>query len=103
MDGAELIRARRAELVAAFALLTRLPVSLLPTLPQAAPGANAWAYPLVGATVGAIGGAVYWLAASLDLPPALASLIAIAARTPSSASSSCATTRSAPTARWRSC
>jgi len=78
MDGAELIRARLAELVAAFALLTRLPVSLLPTLPQAAPGANAWAYPLVGATVGAIGGAVYWLAASLDLPPALASLIAIA-------------------------
>jgi adenosylcobinamide-GDP ribazoletransferase len=79
MNAREPIRARLAELVAAFALLTRLPVTLLPSLPQPAPGASVWAYPLAGATVGAIGGGVYWLAHGLSLPPPLASLYALAA------------------------
>ena len=60
-----------------MALLTRLPV---PKLSLPAPrGADAvWAYPLVGAMVGALGGGAYWLAAWLSLPPALAALCALA-------------------------
>ncbi len=36
-------------------------------------------YPLVGLAVGAAGGAVFWLAAAIGLPPLLAGLIAVAA------------------------
>jgi adenosylcobinamide-GDP ribazoletransferase len=79
MNAHDTIRARLGEVVGAFALLTRLPVSFLPALPQAQPGASVWAYPLVGATVGALGGAVYWLAHGLSLPPALATLFALGA------------------------
>ena len=78
MSGAEPWRQRLAELADAFALLTRLPVSSLPALPQAAPGASVWAYPVVGATVGALGGAVYWLVHALGCPAPLAALWALA-------------------------
>jgi adenosylcobinamide-GDP ribazoletransferase len=43
------------------------------------PAEAVWAYPIVGATVGAIGGAVYWIAHSLSCPPALAALCALVA------------------------
>jgi adenosylcobinamide-GDP ribazoletransferase len=69
---------RSAELGAAFALLTRLPVHRL-SLPEPTPTAAAvWAFPLVGACIGAIGGVVYWLAHFLSCPPALAALCALA-------------------------
>ena len=66
-----------AELRAAFSFLTRLPVSIATftvTLAQAS-----WAFPLVGIVVGLIGGIAYLIAASLNLPPLAAALIAVAA------------------------
>jgi adenosylcobinamide-GDP ribazoletransferase len=63
------------ELAASFALLTRLPVGRFvpPDKTQAV-----WAYPIVGATVGLIGGVAYWLLFSLSCPPVLAALLAVA-------------------------
>jgi adenosylcobinamide-GDP ribazoletransferase len=72
-------RQRLAELKQAFGLLTRLPVHRLPTLPATAPGTNAWAYPLAGAAIGAIGGVSYAIAYWLACPPPLAALFALAA------------------------
>lgn len=79
MNARDRLGARLAELGAAFVLLTRLPVARL-ALPQPmSPAAAVWAYPLVGASVGAIGGAVYWLTHWLSCPPALAALCALLA------------------------
>lgn len=79
MSAADL-RARAGEIVAALALLTRLPVGALAArLPVLEPARAVWAYPLAGAIVGAIGGGVYWLGASLGLPPALSAVWALAA------------------------
>jgi adenosylcobinamide-GDP ribazoletransferase len=79
MNANETVREKLAELAVAFGLLTRLPVPRL-LLPAVGARSDAvWAYPLVGATVGALGGAVYWLAHSLSCPPALAALWALAA------------------------
>jgi adenosylcobinamide-GDP ribazoletransferase len=79
MSAADTLRARGAELVAAVTLLTRLPVHRLSlgTAPDSA-GSAVWAYPLVGAGVGAIGAAAYWLTSALHCPPALAALWATA-------------------------
>jgi adenosylcobinamide-GDP ribazoletransferase len=62
------------DLSAALMLLTRLPV------PGALPAraAGVWAWPIVGAIVGLVGAAVYWLAIRLGLPPALAAICAVA-------------------------
>jgi adenosylcobinamide-GDP ribazoletransferase len=68
------------DLIAALRLLTRLPVGWLagadrpPNLRR-----MVWAYPLVGALVGAIGGGAYWIAAGIGCPPALAAVWCIAA------------------------
>jgi adenosylcobinamide-GDP ribazoletransferase len=67
---------RRDELVAAFMLLTRLPVARLGRL-HPSPGASVWAYPIVGAVVGAIGAGVFWVAALAGLPPALGALFTV--------------------------
>ena len=49
-------------------------------LPDDRAGADAvWAYPVVGAAIGAIGGAVYWFTHSLSCPPALAAICALLA------------------------
>lgn len=78
MNGTEIVRERVSEFGYAIGLLTRLPVPGFAL--RAAPGADAvWAYPLVGALVGAIGGAVYWLLYLLSVPPALGALFALAA------------------------
>ena len=71
-------RSRAAELAAAFTLLTRLP---MPTRLGAPPemARCVWAYPLVGAVVGAMTGAAYAVAAYLGIPPTLAACWAIAA------------------------
>lgn len=69
-----------ADLIAALRLLTRLPVDWLagagrpPRLQR-----MVWAYPLVGALVGALGGIAYWIAAGIGCPPALAAVWGLAA------------------------
>ena len=78
MNANEMVREKLGELAVAFGLLTRFPVPRL-LLPAAGARSDAvWAYPLVGATVGALGGGVYWLAHVLSLPPAFAALCALA-------------------------
>jgi nicotinate-nucleotide--dimethylbenzimidazole phosphoribosyltransferase len=79
MNAAEMLRQRLSELAAAFALLTRLPVHRLSLPRLTVPAEAVWAYPIVGAAVGAIGGAVYWFTHSLSCPPALAALCALVA------------------------
>jgi adenosylcobinamide-GDP ribazoletransferase len=79
MNAAEMLRERLAELAAAFALLTRLPVHRLALPRVTVPSEAVWAYPVVGAAVGAIGGAVYWITHSLSCPPALAAICALVA------------------------
>jgi adenosylcobinamide-GDP ribazoletransferase len=70
----------RDEFLAAFQFLTRLPLGgasedvLAPSLADAA-----WAFPLVGLAIGAIGGIAYWIASALALPALAAALIAVAA------------------------
>ncbi len=75
MSRSEVWRKRAGALAAAFALLTRLPVGRFvpPDETQAV-----WPYPIVGATVGLIGGGAYWLLFSLSCPPVLAALLAVA-------------------------
>ncbi|HEY2133246.1 MAG TPA: adenosylcobinamide-GDP ribazoletransferase [Acetobacteraceae bacterium] len=63
----------RTELAAAFALLSRLPVGRF--LPDGVPVDFAWvvwAYPVVGAVLGILGGAVFWVAVRLGMMPVLA-------------------------------
>jgi len=79
MNAAEILRQRLIELAAAFALLTRLPVHRLALPRLTLPSEAVWAYPIVGAGVGAIGGVVYWLTHWLSCPPALAALCALVA------------------------
>jgi adenosylcobinamide-GDP ribazoletransferase len=70
----------RAELAGAFMLLTRLPAGWLAG--GRAPAAFAdtvWAYPVVGAVVGGIGGAAYWACCRLGLPPAVGAVWTLAA------------------------
>jgi adenosylcobinamide-GDP ribazoletransferase len=70
----------RSELATAFMLLTRLPVARFagwespPDLARCA-----WAFPLAGLVVGGLGGAVYWAAHSLGMPPPLAAAWTLAA------------------------
>ncbi len=77
MSGVEWAKARCAETVAAFALLTRLPVGLIPVPWTRELRHAAWAYPLVGAAVGLIGGLTYWIVQGLGVPPVLAAIFAI--------------------------
>ena len=79
MNATEILRQRLIELAAAFALLTRLPVHRFALPRLTVPAEAVWAYPVVGAAIGAIGGAVYWLAHSLSCPPPLAAICAILA------------------------
>ena len=68
------------EALAAAVLLTRLPVGgLVPAGAWPAGGACVWAYPLVGALVGAAGGLVHAGLAALALPEPLPALWAVAA------------------------
>jgi adenosylcobinamide-GDP ribazoletransferase len=68
--------ARLADLKLALMILTRIPVASA-ALPTDATLARAlWAYPVAGAVVGAISGAVYFAAARLHLPAAALALAA---------------------------
>ncbi|HWE74909.1 MAG TPA: adenosylcobinamide-GDP ribazoletransferase [Stellaceae bacterium] len=70
----------RDEFLAALTFLTRLPLggtranAPLPSLAD-----TAWAFPLVGLVIGAIGGVAYAIAFAIGLPPLAAALIAVAA------------------------
>jgi adenosylcobinamide-GDP ribazoletransferase len=59
-------------------LLTRLPAGWIARAP-AAIGDSVWAFPLVGAAVGGIGGGGYWIAVRLGLPPLVAAVWTLAA------------------------
>ncbi len=70
----------RAELAAAFMLLTRLPVGWFAG--NRVPPDQAfciWAYPVVGAAVGGIGALAYLLCARIGMTPALAAVWTLAA------------------------
>lgn len=70
------LRARLTEAQLALVLLTRLPAGRLPN-PAPSTAAAAWAFPLVGALVGALSGVVYVMADAV-LPSLTAALLAIA-------------------------
>src|SRR4029079_17055522 len=78
MNATELARERTAELAASFGLLTRVPVAYL-NLPDVRTADAVWAFPLAGAAVGVLGGAVYWLAHAIGCPPPLAALFTLGA------------------------
>jgi len=75
----------RAEFLAAFTFLTRLPLSRARSAIAATSLADnvmladtVWTFPLVGVVIGAIGGIAYAIASALALPPLSAALIAVA-------------------------
>ena len=69
------MNARWAELVGAFMLLTRLPVSVL-SHANPATARCVWAYPVVGAAIGSAGALVFILAA-FAMPTVLAAMVAV--------------------------
>ncbi len=69
-----------SDIAAAITLLTRLPLPHAPG-PRASIAASAWAWPIAGALVGAIGGASALAAGWLGLPPAAAAGLALVAMT----------------------
>ncbi|TWI38192.1 adenosylcobinamide-GDP ribazoletransferase [Paracoccus sulfuroxidans] len=70
---------RLSELLLALVWLTRLPVWRVLPDPAPALSVSVWAFPLVGALVGALAACVWSLALWLELTPMLAALLAIAA------------------------
>ncbi|WP_419758437.1 adenosylcobinamide-GDP ribazoletransferase [Acidisoma sp.] len=66
-----------ADLVAAFGLLTRLPLPREATASSS--GASVWAWPVVGLVIGLIGAAAYALAWRAGLSALLAALLAVTA------------------------
>jgi adenosylcobinamide-GDP ribazoletransferase len=70
-----------ADLVAAFGLLTRLPLprGTAPSSGTSSTGASVWAWPVVGLVIGAIGAAFYALAWRRGLTSVLAGLVAVIA------------------------
>ncbi len=59
-----------ADLLNAFMLLTRLPVArFAPVAEPSRFGRCVWAFPIVGLTINAFGGAIYWLARDLGITP----------------------------------
>src|SRR5262245_58241406 len=68
-----------ADLTAAAAFLTRLPIRACETSGMAALARASRCFPLVGLGIGLIGGTLYALAIALDLPPLLAAIVAVAA------------------------
>jgi adenosylcobinamide-GDP ribazoletransferase len=74
------MRALAGQLLTGFGLLTRLPLGrLLPAPDEVEFAACVWSYPVVGGVVGALGGAVFWVAARLGLSPSLAAAWTLAA------------------------
>jgi len=74
-----MMRAALAQLQLAFMLLTRLPAGQLPD-PAPRINAAAWAFPVAGLVVGLGAALVFWVAAALGLPLALAALLGLGAQ-----------------------
>ncbi|HXP30661.1 MAG TPA: adenosylcobinamide-GDP ribazoletransferase [Stellaceae bacterium] len=70
---------RRDEFLLALRFLTRLPLGAAGPPEPGALAPAGWAFPIVGAFIGIVSGLAYAVAASLDLPPLAAGLIAIGA------------------------
>src|SRR4051812_38702355 len=66
------------EFVIAAGVLTRFPIAA-EALEPGAVAASGWAFPLVGAGIGALCAAAFFVAALLDLPVEPAALLAVAA------------------------
>lgn len=62
-----------------MAFLTRLPVGVNFDGDNTAVARTCWAFPLVGAGIGAMGGGVCFVGLALPLPPLVAALVAVAA------------------------
>lgn len=60
----------RAELAGAVMLLTRLPAGWISAVPSDF-SRSVWAFPIVGAGVGGLGGGAYWVFALIGLPTAV--------------------------------
>lgn len=71
-------KTRVREFLAALSFLTVLPVGRN-GLPVSG-SATLWAFPLVGALVGLLGGAVFWASWHAGLPPSLSAIMAVAAQ-----------------------
>jgi adenosylcobinamide-GDP ribazoletransferase len=65
------------DILAAFSLLTRLPVPVDHERAGQRANAATWAYPLVGAAVGALSGLVYVIATALLIPSGLGAALAL--------------------------
>lgn len=71
---------RLLDLSAALGLLTRLPIPVDGEKAAARGARGAWAWPLAGAVVAGIAGAVGWTALMLGMPPGLAAGLVLAAQ-----------------------
>lgn len=65
------------DILAAFSLLTRLPVPVDHDRAGARASVATWAYPLVGAVVGALAGIVYMIATQLMIPSGIGAALAL--------------------------
>ena len=63
---------------AAWTLLSRLPWPFAVPRDLSAIGRGVWAFPIVGAVLGALGGGAYWLGREIGLPALVAATLAIA-------------------------
>ncbi len=68
------------DIAAAFSLLTRLPVPVDHARAGARGADAAWAFPLVGALLGLIAGALGWALLSMGIPSGMAAVFVIAAQ-----------------------
>src|SRR5437763_10273753 len=68
-----------ADLAAAIAFYTRLPLRPAGPVDGAAVARASWCAPLVGALIGALAGLAYWIAYRLNLPPLVCATLAVAA------------------------
>lgn len=78
MQTSDISQLALADLRAALALLTRLPLPYAPGTPRGA--AAAWAYPVAGVIIGTIAGMVAALSLLLGLTPAVAAALTLAAQ-----------------------
>jgi adenosylcobinamide-GDP ribazoletransferase len=62
-----------------LAFCTRLPVPVAEDAAGAGLARAGWTFPLIGAVVGVLGAIVYWLAATIGLPPFVSATLAVTA------------------------
>ncbi len=67
------------DITACLAFLTRVPLNAAGLDPERPLAESAWAFPVIGALVGAIGGIVYAIFVALNLAPLVAAALGIAA------------------------